>query len=928
MLIVGFVLAIAPAQATAINLENFDVSFVGPDGSASLQAGSHPYAMVTSFDASIEEGPAGGPIVDEALKDFTFEQILGFVGDPTAVPPCSTLDFLTHPESDAIPQCADSSAIGIVRVTVGQENGILEFESPLYNLEPAPGTAAKIGFLVSSVPISIDIGLSEAPPYRIRATGQNVAQVLEFFSAEVVIWGVPADPGHDAKRGRCVEEGGTCPADVSSRPFLTLPRACEGPLATRWEVDSWENPGAWVSGEVLTHDEDGNPRGMSGCGKLGFSPQIVAQPTNRFAESPSGLDIALNVEDDGLTNPIGIADSEVKRAVITLPEGMTLNPSQADGLLACSPGQLAKESASSLPGEGCPQGSKIGTVEVETPILEGKTLKGSLFVASPYENPFNSLIALYIVIKDPGLGVSVKVPVKVEPDPKTGQLIATLGDPSAVDPAFRELPQVPISHFRTHFREGGRSPLITPPACGTYEVEALLTPWANPSRTYETSSSFQVTQGTGGGQCAPAGAQPFAPGFAAGSINNSAARHSPFFLRFTRRDGDQDLTRFDATMPPGLVAKLAGVSECPEAAIALAKTKTGLQEQASPSCPESSLIGHLQAGAGVGSQLLYVPGKVYLAGPTHGAQLSVVEIVPAVAGPFDVGNVVTRQALRIDPQRAQVAVDGAASDPVPHILAGIPLRVRDIQVNIDRPEFTLNPTSCDPFAIGAKLWGGGLDPFSGADDAPALRSVHFQAANCARLGFKPRLALTLKGGTQRGDHPAFKAVFTPRPGDANLEGLVARLPRSAFLDQAHIRTICTRVQFAADACPPGAVYGWAQAFTPILESPVEGPVYLRSSNHNLPDLVFDLRGRVDVEVATRIDSAKGGIRASIESAPDAPVRKFILQMRGGKKGLIINSRDLCRVKSRANVQMTGHSGKRYSVKPQLRATGCSKKKQK
>lgn len=918
-------LAIAPTPASAaVDLVNFDVSFIDANGDSTLQAGSHPFALVTSFDAKTKEGPNGGSVSDEAVKDFIGTQIAGLVANPTAVPQCTTLDFLTHPNSAFIPECADSSALGLATVTVGQADVLEVITTPIYNVEPAPGSVAKIGFLVNNVPIAVDIGLSQSHPYNGLAISQNISQILEFFSARFEIWGVPADPAHDPVRGSCFGTASSCPADVTKLPFLTLPRACEGPLLTRWEIDSWENPGVWVTGQAPTHDDAGNPRGMNECGQLGFAPELEAQPTNRSAESPSGLDVELSIDDEGLNNPVGFADSDVKQVRFTLPEGMTLNPSQASGLLACSPQQFAGESAKSGPGQGCPQGSKIGTVEVETPLLEEKTLKGAIFVASPFNNPFNSLIAIYMTVKEPQLGVSVKVAGKIEPDPKTGQLVTTFGDPSSSDPAFRDLPQFPFSHFRTHFREGGRSPLVTPPTCGPYTAQAKITPWANPNSPYNTSAGFQINGGTGGSSCPPGGTQPFVPGFDAGSINNSAARYSPFFLRFTRRDGDQDLTRFDATFPPGLVGKLAGVSECPDAAISLAKAKTGLQELASPSCPESSLIGNIQAGAGVGSQLIYVPGKVYLAGPTNGAQLSVVGIVPAVAGPFDVGNVVVRQALRIDARRAQVTVDGSASDPFPHILAGIPLRVRDIQVSVDRPQFTLNPTSCDPFAVGAKLWGGGPNPFISADDVPVSRSTRFQAANCASLGFKPRLGLNLKGGTSRGDHPALTATFRPRPGDANTESLVLRLPRSAFLDQAHIKTICTRVQFAADACPPGSVYGQAKAFTPILEDPVEGPVYLRSSNHNLPDLVFDLRGRVDVEVVTRIDSKKGGIRATVEAAPDAPVTKFVVNMRGGKKGLIINSRDLCAGTNRANVQMRAHSAKRYTAKPALSPSGCSK----
>lgn len=382
------------------------------------------------------------------------------------------------------------------------------------------------------------------------------------------------------------------------------------------------------------------------------------------------------------------------------------------------------------------------------------------------------------------------------------------------------------------------------------------------------------------------------------------------------------MTKFSATLPPGVVGKLAGLAKCSDAQIAAAASKRGRAELASPSCPQSSLIGHTLAGAGVGSQLTYVPGSLYLAGPYNGDPLSVVAIVPAVAGPFDVGTVVVRVALTLNPVTAEVEVDGSHSDPLPHILQGIVLKVRDIRVFADRPQFTLNPTSCAPSKARATIFGSNLNVFSSADDVPVARSDRFQAAGCAGLAFKPALAMRLKGGTHRGDHPAFRATVTPRPGDANFAKAIVTLPRSAFLDQSHIKTICTRVQYAAKACPPGAIYGHAKAWSPLLDETVEGPVYLRSSNHKLPDLVAALHGIVDVDVVGRIDSHKGGIRGNFETIPDVPVSRFILDMRGGNKGLIVNSRNLCAHKSRAKAELTGQNGRRYEFGPVLRALGC------
>jgi hypothetical protein len=910
----------APAQA-AFDFDELDVTFTEEDGGPAMQAGSHPFAWDTtlSFETK-EDEELGVEVPDGSPRDLTVAAIPGLAGNPSATPRCTTLEFLGE-------DCPMSSQIGVNEVIYGIPETIANV--PVYNLTPPPGVAAKIGFTVAQlVPVAVEAGVNPNPPYNVIGSVANISQALPFFGATLTIWGFPADPAHNSERSGCV---GECAAGLAQVPFLTAPRACEGPLTTFFEARPWEDPGLLVKGEAVTHDSSvpPTPLGFGGCTKLGFAPQIAAQTTSKAASSPTGLDFDLEIDNEGLTNPDGIADSDIKKAVVTLPKGVTANPSLAEGLATCSPGAFAAEAIDTEPGgNGCPEASKIGTLETETPLLPDEVIKGNVYIASQNDNPFNSLLALYMVIRDRDLGILVKLAGKVEPDPKTGQLTTTFGEPG------HELPQLPVSRFHFHFREGGRSPLIAPPSCDSdpskpgndpFVTTAEFTPWANPAKPLTTTASFEITRGVGGGDCPPPGTAPFDPGFSAGSINNEAGSYSPFYMRLTRRDGDQDLTRFSAKLPPGMVAKLAGVSQCPAAAIAAAKAKTGRQELASPSCPASSEIGDVIGGAGAGAQLTYVPGKIYLAGPYNGAPLSVVAIVPAVAGPFDVGTVITQQAIVIDPRSAEVRVDGSRSDPIPHILAGIPLAVRDIRVFVDRPQFTLNPTSCERFQALAELWGGGFDVFSSADDSPVTRTARFQAANCASLAFKPKLSLRLKGGTHRGDNPALRGVFKPRAGDANLEHLVLRLPRSAFLDQGHIRTICTRVQFAANTCPPGAIYGKARAFTPLLDDPLEGPVYLRSSNHNLPDVVADLHGLVDVEAVGRVDSKRGGIRITFEDVPDAPITQVIVDMQGGKKGLVVNSQNLCAKTNRANVQTRGHNGRRHSANTPVKASGCKGK---
>jgi hypothetical protein len=410
-------------------------------------------------------------------------------------------------------------------------------------------------------------------------------------------------------------------------------------------------------------------------------------------------------------------------------------------------------------------------------------------------------------------------------------------------------------------------------------------------------------------------------------LNNSAGSYSPFSIRLDREDGEQEFTNFSIKLPPGVIGKLAEVGYCSDAAIGASRTRTGTEELAAPSCPASSYVGRTLVGAGVGTVQAYVPGSVYLAGPYHGSALSVVAITAAKDGPFDLGTVVIRQALKIDRRTAEVFIDATGSDPIPHIVKGIPVHARDIRVYVDRPDFVLNPTSCDPTSTASTVLGSGLDFASPADDLPVTVTSRFQAANCLNLPFKPKLKLSVSGSMKRVGNPKFKAVLTMNPNEANIAKAQVTLPPSEFLDPRHLSNICTRVQYAAEQCPPNSVIGKATAYTPILDTPLEGPVYLRSSEHKLPDVVAKLRnGQITIDLVGRVDSfGKGQIRNTFEAVPDAPVSRFVLELAGGKKGLLQNSRNLCRHKYRGIAKFDGHNGRYRDFKPLVRATGCKKK---
>jgi len=903
----------APASA-AFELTDAEARSEAEDSTLFVQAGGHPFAFVTQVAVATELDPDSGKVVPvEEAKDLDITFPPGLIGNPSAVSQCPTPVFLAGKNGE----CSDASAVGYAEVEFGEPGKVVLV--PIYNLEPSPGTAAKLGFIVEDrAPVTIDIGLSPDSPNKVEAHATNISQALFFLRAKVIVWGHPTASSHDQQRGHCRLFGGTCPVVDTKAPFLTLPPSCDSPLAFAFEADSWQNPDTWVS-TTAAIGEPGPALAPTECDGLEFEPEISTAATTSASSSASGLDFSIDVDDPGLTDASERAQATIEKAVVTLPNGMTLNPSAADGLGTCSPAALAQETFDSPAGAGCPEDSKIGSLEVETPLLEGKLLKGSIYVATPGQNPFGTLIAVYMVIKDPALGILVKLPGEVIPDSATGQLTATFGE------APFPIPQVPFSHFRFHFRSGPRAPLVTPAQCGSRSLTAVFTP-SSGGDPLARSADIDTTAGVGGGPCAGSGALPFDPALEAGSANAAAGSFSPFYMRLTRGDGQQTIDHFSAILPPGVTGKIAGVSRCPQASVEAAKTRSGSLERALSSCPEDSRIGSTTSGSGVGSQLTWVPGSIYLGGPYRGAPLSVVAIVPAVAGPFDVGTVVVQEGLDLNPTTGEVEVVGAASDPIPPILAGIPLLVRDLRVNVDRQGFTLNPTDCEPATTRASVFGAGFDLFNPNDNSETSRSARYQASNCASLRFKPKLNLSLKGATNRTGHPSLAAVVKPRMGDANIGATTVSLPRTEFIDNAHISNPCTRVQFAADQCPPGSVLGTARAFTPLLEQPLEGPVYFRSNggDRKLPDVVADLHGQFRVILVGFVDTRKGRLRTRFLDIPDAPVSKFVLKLKGGKKGLLVNSASLCAKRGlTAKTVLVGQNGRRQA---QVQGVGTSCKR--
>jgi hypothetical protein len=652
---------------------------------------------------------------------------------------------------------------------------------------------------------------------------------------------------------------------------------------------------------------------ITGCDAVAFEPSLTARPTTDAGDSPSGLDVDLHLAQD--ENPNSRATSALKDAVVALPEGLVVNPSSANGLDACTPAQIGLTTAvgdsnahfdKAKP--SCPAASGIGTVEVDTPVFDDP-LKGTVYLASPYQNPFGSLLSLYLVIE--GHGLVIKLPGKVETDPGTGRITSS----------FTENPQLPVEDLKLKLFSGPLAPLRTPASCGTYSTTSVLTPWSAPQSGPPTtpSDTYRIAAGPNGAAC---GAAANAPSFDAGSTSPLAGSYQPFVVNLKREDGSQQFSSVTVTPPPGLLAKLAGVPYCSDAALAAAAGKSGRSEQAHPSCPAASAVGSVSSTAGAGPRPYDAPGTAYLTGPYKGAPLGLAIVTPAVAGPFDLGTIVVRVALHVDPMTTRVT---AVSDPIPTILEGIPLDVRSVSIRLDRSEFTRNGTSCETSSVSGSL-------LSTAGSTASLQS-RFQLADCRALDFTPDLKLRLKGATKRIGHPALRAVVTARPGEANIGRAQVNLPHGEFLDQGNLNKTCTRPVLMAGGCPESSVYGHARAWTPLLDRPLEGPVYLVGGfGYKLPALVAELNGQIRVLLVGRIDSGKNkGIRSTFEMVPDAPVSRFELSMKGGKRyGLLENSENLCKAKKarrRAIVRFTGQNGKVRQWKPVV-TNQCGKHRKK
>jgi hypothetical protein len=881
-IVVLLVLA-APARAE-FGFQSFEAPLHDGAGMEVDQAGAHPDQTVR-FELNRTLNAQGRVVPDESLKTVAVRMPPGFVGNPEATPKCAHRDF-------RVGDCSHLSMVGVSAIGYSAFPLVPPAEpneevSPVYNLVPPEGVAAQLGFQVVNVSIIVTVTVRPDGGYNLAADLTDLSQNLQLYSSELTLWGVPADlngPGPFAYSGGTY--GG--PGGGPRIPFLTSPTRCDERLTTTIRAESWQSPGEFVAASYASAAP------LTGCDRLAFNPALTVLPATTQADSPSGYTVELRVPQN--QDPDGLATATLRNAVVTMPEGVTVSPSSANGLQGCTDEQFARLSTEAAT---CPAASKIGAVAIDTPVL-AEVMTGNIHVGQPASDDPASGRMFRIFVEARGSGVTVKLEGQVRADPATGRLTAV----------FEENPQLPFDSFRLTFDGGPQAALANPPGCGAKTAAGRLSPWTGGAPA-EVSSTYLIgCLGIGG----------FAPVFSAGTVNPVAGSFSPLALRFARSDREEYLSGLTVEMPPGLLARLGDVPLCADA------------HAAAGACPLESRIGHAVVGAGPGPAPFHTApqhGSVYLTEGYKGAPYGLAVVVRAIAGPYDLGTVVVRQAIHVNPTDAHLTV---VSDPLPQILRGVPLRLRSVAVHIDRAGFVLNPTSCAERQIRATLASAG-----GAQHQAATR---FQVGDCRALPFKPKLRLRLLGRRQMRDrrHPGLRAVLTQREGGANLAGAAVTLPLSLALDPHNSQQLCEFAdgQKTEPTCPRASIVGRAVAHTPILRRPLEGPVYFvknirihpRTGRQirTLPSLVIPLRGEVAINLRATTSTRRGKLVSTFAGVPDAPVSRFVLRLRGGRRGILVTTRDVCDRPRRhiADLELDGHNGKRADGATRFK-TPCSRR---
>jgi hypothetical protein len=901
----------------SFGVEDYELTPENADGSIDTQAGSHPFQLTTTIMLNQTGDPGHAP---GQPKDLHFNIPPGLIGNPTVFPQCTMADFTNYAGlwPHYLNMCPRDTVMGVSDIAIdepyignfagiGSIGGFWEGAVPLFNLTPAVGEPARFGFLVYGTPVILDTSVRTGGDYGVVVTVKNISEAINFISSRVTFWGVPGDPAHDNSRGwecaggpaysRFYTEAPCVPLDESKpQPFLALPTSCTGEMQTNVEADSWERPDAFGSPFAA-----GGEPALDGCNRLPFDASIDVAPDGSAGSTPSGLSVGVHVPQEEALNPAGLEPADVRNTTVSLPAGVVMNPAAADGLQACSEGEAGLSSPSEV---SCPESSKVGTVEIKSPLLPNP-LVGAAYLAAQNQNPFGSLVALYLVVRDPVSGVLIKLAGEVKPDPVTGQLVST----------FLNTPQLPFEDLTLHFFGGSRAPLGTPSSCGSYTTTSSFVPWSgNPA--VEPSSTFQITSGPDGSPCASP--LPFAPELTAGSLNIQAGAFTPFTMTMSRQDGQQNLKAIELKMPPGLLGTLSSVKLCREP-----QADEGM-------CGPESLIGETIVSVGLGGNPYSVKGgKVYVTEGYGGAPYGLSIVNPAKAGPFDLGQVVVRAKIEVDPITAALTVTSDSSGPyaIPRILDGIPLQIKHVNVTITRPEgFTFNPTDCQPTKIGGSL--------TSSEGATSALSVPFQITNCATLAFKPGFRVFTNGKTSRAKGASLHVKLTypkaPFGSQANIRSVKVDLPKQLPSNLKTLQKACPHQTFEANpsACPPESRVGEAKATTPVLPVPLVGPAYFVSyGGAKFPELVVVLSGygtTVQLHGETFINEHTDVTSSTFRTVPDVPVGTFELTLPQGRYSALAAPTPLCGRKLVMPTMFTAQNGATLKQNTPIDVTNCLK----
>jgi hypothetical protein len=886
VLVAGLLIG-GPAQAahaytiTSWNAGVYSDDYSGPsDTHYYTQAGGHPYEGVTDFTVS------GG-----VTKSVRVDLPPGLMSNPQATPQCTNAQF---------PNCPQDTQLGVVKLTASLLGIKTYIGASVYNVVPPSGKVSDFAFQTIAGRTDILGGIRSTTDDGLYFT-IAVPSTATLVSSTLIFWGVPGDSAHNPDRAwSCLSVLSACSPPASStthklsgKPFITLPSGCvpAGQLTTL-SLTSYAGQSAQA--------ESKTPVPGTGCSKVPFNPSLAVKPQTTQSDTPTGVAIDLRVPQN--EDPGGLASSTLQNATVTLPPGMTLDPSAANGLKACTPAEFGKGSDAA---PTCPSASQIGTVEIDTPLLAAP-LTGQVYLgcdggSSATPCPAKNGLA-YLYLYATGQGVTQKLEGTVTANKSTGRVTNT----------FVEEPQVPFSDLKLTIKGGPAAPLANPLRCGTATTASSLKPWSgNPAA--EPGSSFKVDYNGAGGACPSP--LPFSPALAlTPHTTQGGAYDSPLSVTITRPQQQQFLSGITTGLPRGLLAVIKGVPRCPA------------KQAASGNCPASSQIGTTTVLAGSGPAPLSQPGTVYLTGPYEGAPLGLSIVVPAIAGPFDLGRVVVRARIKVDKHNAHLTI---ISDPLPQIVGGIPLRVRAVTVTIDRSRFVVNPTNC------AALEASGT--FTSAQRSTAKARSPFQASGCASLPFQPKLQMSLtgKGRTKPGDHPNLIATVTsPGLGQANLSKARVTLPLSLALDPKNSEHVCSVKASRTDTCPPSAIVGQATVSTPLLSAPLSGPVYLVKGvkivhGHRfptLPTLLVTLRGQIAIDLRAQTQVNKHSQLVTIfHSVPDAAISSFRLEITGGRKGILVVTgyKSLCVRPQIATEMFTAQSGASQSGSVTM-STPCGK----